>query len=45
MFDTASIIQSSLSASLALGFQDAFERDVLSVFEKLREQPPTGRKH
>lgn len=38
MFDTASLIQSSLSSSLALGFQDAFERDVLSIFEKLSEQ-------
>ena len=38
MFDTASITQTSLSLSLAMDFQEVFERDVLSVFEHLHAQ-------
>lgn len=38
LFDTASITQTSLSLSLAMGFQDAFERDVLSIFASLHAQ-------
>lgn len=38
MFDTASMTQSILSSALSQGYQDTFERDVLGVFEKLREQ-------
>lgn len=38
MFDTASMTKSILSSALSQYYQDAFERDVLGVFEKLREQ-------
>lgn len=38
MIDTASLTQSALSATFALAYQEAFERDVLSIFETLRNQ-------
>ena len=38
MVDTASMTQSALSSALAMSYQDAFERDVLSIFETLRRQ-------
>lgn len=38
MVDTASMTQSALSSALAMSYQDAFERDVLRIFETLRSQ-------
>ena len=38
MVDTASMMQSALSATFAMSYQEAFERDVLSIFETLRNQ-------
>lgn len=38
MVDTASTTQSALSSMLAMSYQDAFDRDVLSIFETLRSQ-------
>jgi hypothetical protein len=38
MVDTASMTQSALSATFAMSYQEAFERDVLSIFETLRNQ-------
>lgn len=38
MVDTANMTQSALSATFAMNYQEAFERDVLSIFETLRRQ-------
>ena len=38
MDDTASMMQSALSATFAMSYQEGFERDVVSIFETLRNQ-------
>lgn len=38
MVDTASMMQSALSATFAMSYQEGFERDVVSIFETLRNQ-------
>lgn len=38
MIDTANLTQSALSSTFAMSYQEAFDRDVLSIFESLRSQ-------